>query len=238
MSDKQVHAIILAGGKGTRLGESTPKQYVEVEGTPIIGYCLKTIQDNLYIQSIIIVCDEEWRSFLDQWMTTNNITKFVAYADSGESRQESVYSGLICGKENHYAEEDVVVVHDSARPNLSQELLNRIIEKALPHDGCTPMVTVKDTCYFSEDGEVVSQLINRDHLYAGQTPEAFLFGKYYEAHKKATKQELSLFRGTGEIAVKNGMEMHIVSGDDHNYKITTQDDLEKFIMEQKGLLGS
>lgn len=236
MAEKQVHSIILAGGKGIRLNDQTPKQYVEVEGVPIIGYCLKTMQENRFVKSIIIVCDEEWRHYLNDWMHQNGIHKFISYADSGESRQESVFSGLKKAKLIGVLEEDVIVVHDAARPNLSQELLNRIIEKALLHDGCTPMVTVKDTCYYSEDGEIVSQLINRDYLYAGQTPEAFLFGKYFDAHVKSTKQELSMFRGTGEIAVKNGMEMHIVDGDDHNYKITTQDDLEKFIMEQKGLI--
>ena len=231
--EKQIYAIILAGGVGSRLKNDRPKQYIEVNGTPVIGYVLKTFQQNELVSKIIIVCNEEWYEYLDHWMANNPIPKFCGYADGGDSRQASIYSGLRLAKMDGIEDEDVVVIHDSARPNLSQKVLTAVLKKAIEFDGCMATITVKDGCYYSEDGEHVMRPVDRDKLHAGQTPEAFKFGKYYYAHDGVTNAELATFRGTSEIGLKHGMDIHIVPGEDINYKITTMEDLEKFKFEQE-----
>ena len=230
----QVYAIVLAGGIGSRLKNDRPKQYIEVNGIPVIGYVLKTFEENEYVSKIIVVCNTEWRDYLDDWMKKIPITKFCGYADGGDSRQASIYSGLKLAKECGIEDDDVVVIHDSARPNMSQKVLTDVLLKAKAFDGCLATITVKDGCYYSEDGEHVKRPVDRDKLHAGQTPEVFKFGKYYHAHYGVSNEELKQFRGTSEIGLKHGMDIHIVAGEDINYKITTMEDLEKFRLEQEG----
>lgn len=90
---------------------------------------------------------------------------------------------------------------------------------------------VKDTIYYSETGEQISSLLNRDQLFAGQAPESFLFSKYLNIHEGMTEEQLSLVRGSSEIAFRHGLKVKLIPGDEHNYKITTMADLEKFKSE-------
>ena len=230
----QIYSIILAGGVGSRMNNEIPKQYIEVNGTPVIGYVLRTFEQNDLVSKIIIVASQEWTDYLDDWMKTNPIKKFIGYAEGGDSRQASILSGLQKAKMDGADDDDVVVIHDSARPNLSQKVLTDVLNKAIAFDGCMATITVKDGCYLSEDGEHVSCPADRDKIHRGQTPEAFKFGKYFHAHDGVSNQELKQYRGTSEIALKHGMDIHIVAGEDINYKITTQEDLDKFRFEQEG----
>ena len=231
---EKIFGIILAGGTGTRAHNDRPKQYIEVNGKPVIGYVLDTFEQNELVTDIIIVCANQWQDYMNEWMASHPITKFAGYAEGGDSRQASILSGLHLAKEKGIGDEDVVVIHDSARPNLSQNVLSAVLNKAKLYDGCMATITVKDGCYYSEDGEHVARPVDRDKLHAGQTPEAFKFGKYYHAHDGISNQELSTFRGTSEIGLKHGMDIHIVPGEEINYKLTTMEDIEKFRFEQEG----
>ena len=88
-------AIVLSGGTGTRMKLSMPKQYIEVGGKPIIGYCLDTIQNAKSIDKIVIVCHSAYRSLIEKYVRTNGISKVVAFAEAGTSRQGSILNGLL-----------------------------------------------------------------------------------------------------------------------------------------------
>lgn len=224
-------AVILSGGQGLRLGKSTPKQYLMVAERPIIAYSLKKFNEHNSIDSIIIVAAVEWQQFLLKWIKKERIMKFKCFANAGVNRQHSVLNGMKKAYEIGAKDTDCVIFHDAARPNVSESIITECIDGLDDTDGVMPALPVKDTVYLSEDGKHINSLLNRDFLYAGQSPESFILGKYYSIQKNMSKNELGQVRGSSEIAFQNGLSIRIITGDEHNYKITTIADMSKFESE-------
>lgn len=219
-------ALILSGGTGTRMLLSVPKQYIEVCHKPIIGYCLDVFQNADTIDKIVVVCHSEWEETIKNYVSSNNISKVVAYAPAGNSRQGSILNGL-CVCADFADENDIIIIHDSARPLVTNQLISQLVDIG-NYDGVMPVLPVKDTMYFSADGKTITQLLNRDSIYAGQAPESFVFGKYFSTNISTTEDEINNTRGSSEIAFKHGLRIKLICGDENNYKITTGDDLERF----------
>lgn len=221
-------AIILSGGVGSRMGLDIPKQYIEVDHQPIISYCLQSFFQNELTDAVVIGVADEWKEYVELQVEKLKPHKLVFYASPGETRQYSIYNALKVVKENGFEEQSLVIIHDAARPLVSNELINRCYEACNRADGSMPVIAVKDTIYYSEDGKNITSLLDRNKLWAGQAPEAFVFGKYYKVHEKMTREELLNINGSTEIAFKNGMKVELVKGDPMNFKITTPEDLSSF----------
>lgn len=219
------YAVILSGGTGSRLGLEIPKQYYEVGGKPIIQYVLETIGSMKLIAGFVIVAAEEWHPFLDK--VIGNYSKFLGFAQPGANRQLSVYHGLESLR-SFADENDIVLIQDAARPNTSEELLERCIQIPEGFDGTMPVLAMKDTIYLSTDGKQINSLLQREQLFAGQAPEAFRFGKYIKANERLLPEKIRKISGSSEPAVLDGMKIAMISGDEANYKITTNADLERF----------
>lgn len=220
-------AVILAGGVGSRMGADRPKQFLTVKDKPIIAYCLNTFENHDMIDSIVIVVDESWRDYVTEWIKTEKISKFKSFANPGDTRQHSIYNGLKAA-EKFTAKDDVVIIHDAARPLTSYEIIKDCLDGARELDGAMPVISVKDTIYQSADGSAIDSLLNRSELFAGQAPEAFNFGKYYDIHNSVTDEEIGLTNGSSEIAYRHGMKIKLVRGSEANFKITTPEDLKSF----------
>lgn len=217
--------IMLSGGVGSRLGCDIPKQYLEVNGKRIISYSLDTFMRRGDIDVFITVVSDEWKSDVEQLF--KDCTSTVLYAEPGETRQFSIYNALKVAK-TVLSDDDVVIVHDAARPLVPNDLIDRCFDACALHDGALPVIGVKDTLYMSSDGEKINSLLDRNTLYAGQAPESFLFGKYLAAHDSLPYDEIAVIKGSTEIAYRCGMDVVMVKGDEMNFKITTKDDLETF----------
>ncbi len=226
-------AIVLAGGIGTRLGGDIPKQYIEVAGKPIISYCLDKFEKHILIDNIVIVAAEMWQDYILSWIVKDNLNKFSGFAPAGNSRQHSIVNGMLKAKSIGATASDNIIIHDAARPNISETIISKCIESLSDYDGTMPVLPVKDTIYLSENGESITSLLNRDQLYAGQAPESFKYGKYFEIHDGLTEDDLLKVRGSSEIAYRHGLKIRMIPGDEHNYKITTKEDLNKFIREME-----
>ena len=238
-------AIILSGGTGNRVGGSVPKQYIEVAGKPVISYCMKTIFSHELIDAVYIVADEIYHDLIGseiEKLESKGCKKslFRGFVKPGVTRQMSIYNALVdmesvSGAENIIGYDDVVIIHDAARPLVSKKLLTGCIEAARRHDGVMPAFQVKDTVYVSKDGGTVNSLLNRNEIYAGQAPEAFRFGPYFDANKKLLPDKILSICGSTEPAVLAGLDIVIIEGDEANFKITTQADLKRFkeIMTEK-----
>ena len=222
------YAIILSGGVGTRLGLSLPKQYYEVNGKPIIRYVMDTISGSELIDGFVIVAAEEWYPYLEKQV--REIDKFMGFALPGENRQLSIYNGL-CYLKNRIQEplsDHLVLVQDAARPNTTQELIRQCLDLKKDEDGAMPVLPMKDTVYLSRTGQQVDELLNRSQLFAGQAPESFRLDKYLAANERLLPDKILEINGSTEPAVLAGMNIKMISGDENNYKITTEADLRKF----------
>jgi 2-C-methyl-D-erythritol 4-phosphate cytidylyltransferase len=125
-------------------------------------------------------------------------------------------------------EQDIVIIHDAARPLVSQGMIDACYTNCDGFDGAMPVLPAKDTYYLSSDGTHITSLLKRNELFAGQAPESFVFGKYYEVHKKMSYEELKQINGSSEIAYLCGLQIKMFPGDEKNFKITTQADIENF----------
>lgn len=222
-------ALILSGGTGTRLASDTPKQYIEICGRPIISYSLERLSHHTDIAAIQIVADPAWQLQIHTWLKASDPNKkFRGFSRPGTNRQLSILHGLEDIK-GYACASDYIFIHDAARPLLSDKQITDCLNAAVGHDGVMPALPMKDTVYSSQDGKSIQALLNRSEIYAGQAPEVFRLGPYYEANISLLPERILKINGSTEPAVMAGLDIVMIPGDEKNFKITTAEDLEQFI---------
>lgn len=236
-----VTALLLSGGTGSRVGGEIPKQYIEVKGRPVIAYCLGTLLSHERIDAVQIVADEMWRETVRSCMErlqeeeagvskqrSRGKGKFRGFSAPGKTRQLSIFNGLEDIR-TYAGDSDYVLIHDAARPLVSAGQITACIEAVQKgHDGALPVLPMKDTVYLSEEGRAIASLLDRKKLFAGQAPEGFVLGKYYEANRALLPEKIWEINGSTEPAVLAGMDVVMIPGDEGNFKITTRQDLRRF----------
>lgn len=217
--------VILAGGAGTRMGGCVPKQFINVNGKPLLQYILEAVRDCECAGEVWIVAGEPWRGAVERMIKEAGISsRFRGFCDPGPERQVSVMNALTELMKEETAENSYVMVHDGARPLVSGELIRRCFEAAAGRDGAVPVLPVRDTVYRMEDGRL-SGLLKRDQLVGGQAPEVFRLKPYYDANLALMPDQIMRIRGSAEPAVLAGMDIVVIPADERNIKITTQEDL-------------
>lgn len=231
MGDKDmVTALLLSGGTGTRMGMEMPKQYIKVNGRMIIDYCLQTLLKHERIDAVQVVADEIWREAVLACIEKMSCGegKFRGFSAPGETRQLSILNGLEDIRK-YAGDSDHVLIHDAARPLLTAKQISDCLDAVdAGCDGALPVLPMKDTVYYSEDGGRITSLLERSRIFAGQAPELFVLGKYYEANRALLPERILKINGSTEPAVMAGMDIAMIPGDEGNYKITTMADLERF----------
>lgn len=220
-------AILLSGGKGLRLVSDIPKQYIEVNEKKIVEYALDTIIQSEKFDSVRIVCEETYREVFEKYKESINIE----YSVPGTTRQLSIMNSMndIANEYASLDEIENVFIHDAARPLLSINLIDTLFSAMELHDGAMPVLPMKDTVYeCAKDGSITS-LLNRENIFAGQAPEIFDFKKYLNACKELSDEALLSIHGSTEPAIMAGMDIVTVPGEEQNFKITTAEDLKRFI---------
>lgn len=224
-----IAALILSGGTGTRIGTDIPKQYIEAGGRPIISYCIEALHRHDGIDAIQIVADPIWWEPIEGWLAQGGFgEKFKGFSAPGGNRQLSILNGLKDIRE--YAKDsDYVFIHDAARPLLAKKQITDCINGIRGHDGVLPVLPMKDTVYSSIDGKKVTALLKREEIYAGQAPEMFRLGSYYEANCRLLPDDIWRINGSTEPAIMAGLDVAMIPGDEENFKITTKEDLDRFL---------
>ena len=237
------YGILLSGGTGTRTGADKPKQYVRVNGHMMVTCALSVLLSNSQIDKVIITADEAWRDEISKDASDSRLDtgKILGFADPGDTRQLSILSALEYIIDSVRTTsgtdivtpggtvDDTVLVHDAARPYLSQELISACYDALDGYDGVMPVLPMKDTVYLSEDGKGITGLLDRKSVYAGQAPELFKLMPYYEANKRLLPDAIFKINGASEPAVMAGMKIAMIPGDEKNVKVTSAVDLEKYI---------
>jgi len=215
-------AIIPAGGKGKRSGTETPKQYQKFHGKELIAYTLEVFQKNRLIDVIIVSAESSYFELINKIKKKYKLTKLTNIVEGGNERQDSVFNAL---KSINADNDDLVAVHDAARPLLPETILTKAIRTAKEKGNALVCLKARDTLLKGD--QVVKEYVDRSEFYYVQTPQIFKYGNLMKAMKKAYENN---FIGTDEsMLVKElGIDINIVEGSMLNFKITTMTDIEMF----------
>lgn len=227
------HVMLMAGGTGTRFGATIPKQYTVIDGQPVFWYIVESYLKIPEIDSITIVTNAQWLGFVEETVQKSGYAARIQITNGGETRSESVLNGL--RKLSQAAQpDDVVLIHDATHPYVDADGTHMIIAETKIYGGATLASFEYDTCYEVNDNHIIQNVIPRQSLAVGASPEAFLFGKILEIYTTTSKDELSKMTSAGAIAIANGIEMKVVETNLLNLKITYKRDMELF----KNLYGT
>lgn len=224
-------AIIIAGGVGSRMGQSIPKQFINVYDKPVLMYTLEGFEKHPMVDVIEVVCIEGWENVVWTYARQNNITKLKWIVKGGSTGQESIRNGVY-SLEDKCSPDDIIIVHDGIRPLVDAEVLTDVIMKAHEYGNAVTSLPYNEQIFVvSEDDEnTTTQFIPRETLRRVSTPQAYRFdlidSKYHEAYEK----EIGIYGShyTNTMMVELGVRLHFAAGSDKNIKLTTQDDLELF----------
>jgi len=216
-------ALIPAAGMGKRMGASINKQYLQLNGLPILAHTISVFERSSLIDSIYLVIPADEIPYCREHIVeAGGFKKVAAIVAGGTERQHSVMNGLKAIRGNA-DDHDVILIHDGVRPFLTETMLRESIAEAQEHEGALVAVPAKDTIKIVADG-VVIDTPSRETLWQAQTPQSFRFGVIFAAHQAAEREG---FIGTDDASLieRSGGKIRIVPGDYRNIKITTPEDL-------------
>ena len=209
-----ISAIILAGGKGKRMGAPVSKQFIEIKGKPIIYYTIKKFSENKKIDNIVVVLSKDEVGYFKENILEKYNLKVDNIVIGGTERQDSVYNGL---KSLEDTNTDIVLIHDGAR-------IDDGIKFAQVYGACAPGVMPKDTIKIKNESNFSVSTPERGSLVAIQTPQVFKFNEILECHEKIKINNIVVTDDT-MVAEKFGYSVYLYDGEYTNIKVTTPEDL-------------
>lgn len=223
MEKKTCTAIVLSAGQGKRMGTAIQKQYINLQGKPIVGYALEKFQQSAVIDEIIAVVgkgqEEFFRKEIVEKYSLDKVRKIVA---GGAERYHSVWNGLKEIKHNGY-----VFIHDGARPFVTEEILKRAYQAVCEYDACVVGMSVKDTIKIADENGYTKETPDRRFVWQVQTPQVFDSALIKEAYEKLMQSgDTRITDDTMVVETMLGKKSKLVEGSYENIKITTPEDLE------------
>ncbi|GAB2225937.1 hypothetical protein Droror1_Dr00021716 [Drosera rotundifolia] len=218
VEEKSVSVILLAGGKGKRMGASMPKQYLPLLGQPIALYSFYTFSGMVEVKEIVVVCDPSYRDIFED--TAEKIPVDLKFALPGKERQDSVYNGLQVVDSSS----ELVCVHDSARPLASSGDIQKVLKDGWLHGAAVLGVPVKATIKEANNDRFVVKTLERRTLWEMQTPQVIRPDLLKKGFDLVTREGLEV---TDDVSVVEHLKhpVYITEGCYTNIKITTPDDL-------------
>ena len=221
-------AIIIAGGSGNRMGQDIPKQFMHIEGVPVIIMTMLAFEKHPDIDAIAVVCLEGWETVLQSYANQFSIKKLKWIFPGGNTGMESIHNGIYGLKEVGCANDDLVLIHDSVRPLLAQEIISSNIAICKTYGYSITGIPCSEAVRESKDGFTTTTSIPRDTLIRTQTPQTFRLGNIIKVHEEAKDKNITNSVASCTLIAELGKDrvMHIVPGSEKNIKITTVEDLE------------
>lgn len=219
--------IIFAGGSGTRMNtKSRPKQFLDLNGKPIIIYTIEVFDNHPDVDAIVVVCLESWIPFLEKMLKKFEINKVVRIIPGGSSGQDSIYKGLCAAEEysNEIGERNpIVLIHDGVRPLITEETITDNIAKVKECGSCITTVPAIETVIVNKhDGTL--DIPKRSDCLMARAPQSFYLNDIINAHRRSQKEGKSDFIDSCSLMSYYGYKLGLVQGPMENIKITTPTD--------------
>lgn len=224
----QVYGVILAGGQGTRMGNSDkPKQFLSVGGKPVIIHTIEKFIVNSRFAEIIVLVPKSWLAYTKD-IVKKYISDFskIAVIEGGNIRNETIMKSVDYIERQGKLEDDTIIItHDSVRPFVTYRIIEENIRYAEECGACDTVIPASDTIVESRDGSFISGIPERKIMYQGQTPQSFKAKKLREIYESLTQEERAVLTDACKIYVLKNEPVHLVEGDVSNIKITYPHDL-------------
>mgnify|MGYP002554735973 CR=1 FL=1 len=233
------YAIVLAGGKGTRMNSEIPKQFLVVGGKPLISYSLDVFEKSPFIDAIIIVTSQDYTGYMKALVKENGYKKIAGIALGGKERYDSVHSGLeliqtlmssgagqLSRDEEWLSGEDYIFIHDGARPCVTAQIIYNCMQDVMEYKACVAAVPVKDTIKVADKAGMSVNTPDRSTLWQIQTPQTFSYALVSEAYRKRAEAGDTTVTDDAMVVEKYAdHSIYLLKGDYRNIKITTPEDL-------------
>lgn len=218
---KTYTAIVLAAGAGRRMNAKVQKQYLEVQGKPMLYYALKAFEES-EVTDIVLVAGAGQEAYCrGEIIEKYGLKKIKCIAAGGRERYHSVYEGLLAAKGADY-----VLIHDGARPMVDKDLIRRSIEAVGIFQACAAGVPAKDTIKIADEGRMVKETLDRSRVWQIQTPQAFSYPLILEAYRRLMeKDEIAVTDDAAVVERMTSVPVKLIEGSYRNIKITTPEDL-------------
>ncbi len=217
-------ALIVAAGSGQRAGQELPKQYTRLGVKTILTHTLEKFVHHPRIDQILVVIGSDHEPFLKESIA--GFSRKIDWCIGGDTRQKSVLKGL---KQLSSSPPDKVLIHDAARPFVSGNLIDQIIQSLNSHKAVLPVLGLNDTLKRVDQGRCV-ETVDRTTLYQAQTPQGFVFKEIFNAHKRASEEKDFIFTDDASIAEWASLAVRVIEGSSENFKITTAQDIKRAAM--------
>jgi 2-C-methyl-D-erythritol 4-phosphate cytidylyltransferase len=221
-ADRRVTAagLIVAAGRGERMGSEVPKAMLTVAGQPLLAHTLRVFEESAAIDQVVVVVPEEYLGVVaEEVVDALGMRKVQQVVAGGSSRQESVLAGLKALDSGCR----LVAIHDGARPLVTAGLIDRVVAQAARHEAAALAIRPSDTVRRGE-GEIFQVTLDRQKLWLMQTPQAFSYDLILAAHRKALEGG---YEGTDDVSLVEamGQTVRVVEGRRENIKVTIPEDL-------------
>ena len=221
-------ALVIAGGVGARMHQDIPKQFINVNDRPIIVYTLLAFQNHPNIDAIEVVCLDGWHDILRAYCKQFGITKLENIVSGGETGQDSIRNGLYDIAKRYKDDDDIVLIHDSIRPMVSQEIITDNIRVCREFGNATTVIPCTSVMLKTEDSVVSEGQVPRENLKITQTPQAFFLNELLAVHAEAINKDLLPSIASCALYIEMGKKVYLSKGSEKNIKITTSEDIEIF----------
>ncbi len=217
-------AVIFAGGAGKRMHtKARPKQFLELNGKPIIIYTLELFDNHPQIDAIVVACIEPWIPFLKKMIRKFEINKVVSIVPGGETGQDSIYNALCAAEEYAAGREATVLVHDGVRPLITEDTITENIKTVAGYGSCITCVPATETFVVRQSDGSLDIPSRADSLIA-RAPQSFRLADIMSAHRKARSEGHHDFIDSCTMMSHYGHTLHTIIGPMENIKITTPTD--------------
>ncbi|SCY46621.1 2-C-methyl-D-erythritol 4-phosphate cytidylyltransferase [Lachnospiraceae bacterium XPB1003] len=221
------YVILLAGGVGRRMGSDLPKQFIEVEGKPIIVHTAERFQYNSQIEAILVVCIPEWIGHLKKLIEEYKLTKVKWITEGGDTGHDSIRNGVFFLRDM-IEDDDYIIVHDAVRPVLPQRAIDAVISVAHEKGNASSSIVCHPPIVYTEDFESGITDVDREHVMLTASPQAFKYSLALKCYEQAERENYHNSTFTSSLLIHCGQRVYFAKGTTSNIKITTKEDLALF----------